>query len=484
MGIDAVCIHGHFYQPPREDPLSGLVPEEIGAEPFQNWNERIHAECYYPNMKLGNFERASFNIGPTLLSWMEKHDPITYRAIVQQERNNFNKYGIGNGMAQAYHHVILPLASKKDKITQVKWGIADFEHRFGHAPLGMWLPETGVDLETLAVLSDNNIKFTIIAPWQIELHDGYNYDQPYLIELPDNRDPMVVFPYHQDLSTLVSFDSNATRNADVFINEKLVPALDSNKANYTRFLLIASDGEVYGHHKSFREKFLSYMLNGALSKRGLSITYPGKWLLENQPKVYAKLNEYTSWSCHHGITRWMGECECSPGAAWKTPLRWAFDKLAAEINHQYELFIEDYTGDSWQLRDDYIYVLLGQLSLEELLSRFIENSINKKSIVKIAMLLKAQYECQRMFTSCAWFHNHFQRIEPQNNIAYAAQAIWLTKQVTGVDLQPKAIALLKKVKDQTTGLRGDIVFSERYYKTEAYSEKNPFHFNPSSSFST
>ncbi len=484
MGIDTICIHAHFYQPPREDPLSGLIPDEIGAEPYRNWNERIHEECYRPNAELGNFLKASFNIGPTLMRWMETFDPLTYHAIIEQEQNNFKKYGVGNGIAQAYNHVILPLASKRDKTTQIKWGVADFEYRFGHAPLGMWLPEAGVDLETLSILADNNIKFTILAPWQIELPEGSYYDQPYLINLPGSREPMIVFPYHRDLSTMVSFDSYTTRSGDHFIDQKLVPELNSKKVDYDRFLLIASDGEVYGHHKRFREKFLSYMLNGALPKRGLSATYPGLWLLNNQPKTYAKLNEYTSWSCHHGINRWMGECSCSPGAIWKTPLRWAFDKLAEEIDCQYKLFIKKFTDDIWQLRNDYIHVFLGQQTLADLIRNYVKQPIDKEDITKIGMLLAAQYERQRIFTSCAWFHDHFHRIEPQNNIAYAAQAIWLTNQVTGVDLQPKAMALLRKVKDQRTGLRGDTVFSERYRRIQDFSEENVAYFNPSSSFST
>jgi alpha-amylase/alpha-mannosidase (GH57 family) len=168
-----------FYQPPREDPLSGLIPDEIGAEPFQNWNERIHAECYQPNAALRNFEKISFNIGPTLFNWMQSYDPDTYQAIIAQERMMFEANGVGNGLAQPYNHVIMPLANKRDKITQIQWGIADFEYRFGHPPCGMWLPETAVDMETLTLLADHNINFTILAPWQVRLPEGYSTQQPY-----------------------------------------------------------------------------------------------------------------------------------------------------------------------------------------------------------------------------------------------------------------------------------------------------------------
>jgi len=484
MGLDAVCVHGHFYQPPREDPLSGLIPDEVGAEPYSNWNERIHAECYQPNAQLGNFEKLSFNIGPTLFKWMETYDPATLTAIIEQEQRTYAKNGVGNGLAQPYHHIILPLANKRDKITQIQWGIADFEHRFKHPPSGMWLPETAVDLETLAYLADNRIRFTILAPWQVELPKGQPEDQPFLVALPGKREPMVVFLYNRGLSTNISFEGDTTRNADHFLNDKILPVFASPNGQHNRLTLIASDGEVYGHHKSFRDKFLAHLLNGALSQSGLALTYPGLWLKDNPPKEYAKLVEFTSWSCHHGITRWMGECDCSPGAKWKAPLRWGLDKLAEEIDHQYQIFMRRYTRRYWQLRNAYIHVFLGEMDLGSLLRDYIDQSLSHEEIIRIGLLLAAQFERQRIFTSCGWFFDHFHRIEPQNNIAYAAQATWLTKKATGTDLKPKALALLVKVKDQRTGLHGDTVFAERYQRTEDFSEENVSYFNPSSSFST
>lgn len=484
MGLKAVCIHGHFYQPPREDPLSGLIPDEIGAEPYRNWNERIHAECYRPNAQLGNFEKISFNVGPTLFKWMEAYDRETYNAIITQENLNYKKYGVGNGLAQPYNHVILPLAKRRDKITQIQWGIADFEHRFGHKPAGMWLPETAVDIETLCYLADNHIHFTLLAPWQIEGHEKISGNQPYLVKLPGNREPMTVFLYERNLSSSVSFHSEATRNADAFIDGWLVPAFKSPNGHHDRLALIASDGELYGHHKSFREKFLSHLLNGGLRQRHFTITYPGLWLLNNQPDQFVKISEFTSWSCHHGIVRWLGECGCSPDAHWKAPLRWSLDKLAEEIDHQYQLFMSKYTERMWDLRNAYIRVFLGEIDLKELLKDFISQPLTEHEVNRVSMLLAAQYERQRMFTSCAWFFDQFHRIEPQNNIAYAAQAIWLTKMVTGVDLKPKAMALLRKVNDQRTGLRGDTVFGERFQRIVDFSEDSISYFNPSSNFST
>ena len=483
MGLNAVCVHGHFYQPPREDPLSGLIPYEKGAEPYYNWNERIHAECYRPNAFLGNFEKISFNIGPTLFGWMEFYDKKTYDAIIEQERRNYHRYGVGNGMAQAYNHVILPLANKQDKTTQIKWGIADFKHRFGHEPMGMWLPETAVDLETLVILSDNDIKFTILAPWQVKSDETIHADQPYLISLPGKRAPMIVFLYNQNLSTSVSFQSEATCNAEYFLDNWLLPELISGN-HHDQITLIASDGELYGHHKIFRDKFLAHILNGALKPKKLKITYPGLWLIDHPPQKFVKLNEDTSWSCHHGVTRWMGECSCTPGAVWKAPLRKGLNKIAEEIDLQYQKFISQYTQDAWELRDAYIHVFLGEITIINLLERFIKQPLTEQQIDEIGMMLAAQYEKQRIFTSCGWFFESFHRIEPQNNLAYTAQAVWLTEQVTCVDLKPLTLALLKQVRDPLTGLRGDTVFMEKYMRSQNFSEDKISYFNPSSSFSS
>ncbi|NLN69587.1 MAG: DUF3536 domain-containing protein [Chloroflexi bacterium] len=484
MGLNAVCIHGHFYQPPREDPLSGLIPDEIGAEPYHNWNERIHAECYQPNAELGNFEKISFNIGPTLFNWMETYDPSTYHAIIAQERRLFKEHGVGNALAQPYNHVILPLANRRDKITQIKWGIADFEHRFGHSPCGMWLPETAVDLETLTVLADHDIQFTILAPWQVVLPEGYLANQPYLVRLPGNRKPLIVFLYHQDLSTSISFISETTRNADAFVLEKVCPLFQPNNDRKNKITLIASDGEVYGHHKVFRDKFLAHLLNGALHTHNLELTYPGLWLQENKPEFFVDLVEHSSWSCLHGVVRWKDECGCTPGASWKAYLRLGLEEIAHEIDREYKNFMQAYTQQMWELRNDYIHVFLGQVELAELLNQYIKNPLTNDDFNKISMLLAAQYERQRIFTSCGWFFDHFHRIEPQNNIAYAAQAVWLTEKVTGCELRSKALMLLKKVKDERTGLRGDTIFAERCLRIQDFSEEKVSYFNPTSNFST
>ena len=484
MGLKSVCVHGHFYQPPREDPLSGLIPNEQGAQPYQNWNERILFECYKPNAILRNFEKISFNIGPTLFNWIKNNDPETYQSIVNQENLNYKQFGIGNAIAQAYHHVIMPLANKQDKITQIKWGIADFIHHFGHKPQGMWLPETAVDLETLSCLADNEIKFTILAPWQVEGFENLSLDQPYLVELPDNRDPIVVFLYNRELSTLVSFNSDATKNADHFIERWVAPLFSSPNGNLDKMTLIASDGELYGHHKIFRDKFLAHMLNGGLHQRNFEITYPGLWLADHKPQKYVKIIDATSWSCHHGVARWMDNCDCTPGAVWKSALRSALDRLSEAIDDVYKEWVSQITPQAWELRNQYIQVILKETELNHLVYDLTGKHFSLSQIKTLGILLAAQYERQRMFASCGWFFDHFHRIEPQNNVAYASQAVWLTKHATGIDLKPLALELLHHVRDDRTGLRGDTVFAERYQRTEDFIADKNCYFNASSSFST
>ncbi len=477
MGLNAVCVHGHFYQPPREDPLTGQIPEELGAQPFRNWNERIHAECYRANAGLGNFEKMSFNIGPTLLRWMEAFDPDTYQSIIAQENKTFQQYDVGNGMAQAYNHVILPLADQREKITQIKWGIADFKHRFGHKPAGMWLPETAVDLETLSILVDHGIRFTILAPWQVKGQHHHPPNQPYRVELPGDREPIAVFIYDRHLSTSVSFQSEATHNAERFVDHWISPSFFSAGQEAENLRLIASDGELYGHHKIFRDKFLSHLLNGALHQRDFDITYPGLWLREHPPEEIIEIHENTSWSCHHGICRWKADCGCTPGATWKAPLRNGLEELAKDIDQQYACFLRQYTDDPWALRDEYIHVLLNEECFDSWLRKFTHQNLSLDAIHQIRMLLTAQFERQRMFTSCGWFFSNFDRIEPKNNIAYTAQALWLTKQVTGKNLEEKAMDLLNKFTDQNSGLTGAEVFSRRFQRTQNFSDHNLAYFN-------
>jgi hypothetical protein len=452
------CVHGHFYQPPREDPITGDIPIEPGAAPYRNWNERIHDQCYRPNAMLGNFEHISFNIGPTLANWMAGYDPATLQSIIQQERRNLEYYGVGNGMAQPYNHTILPLATREDKVTQVCWGIANFEHYFGHKPVGMWLPETAVDEETLEVMVECGIQFTILAPWQTRIKH-LDINQPHWVSLPGGKQ-ITVFFYDQDLSTRISFDPGATINADNFVLETLLPKYqkDGYSANETQLIMIASDGELYGHHQPFRDQFLSYLTEGALHGRSINRTYPGRWMKENITKNKITIRPETSWSCSHGIQRWKGVCGCTPHGEWKAPFRQALDKLAQKLDEQYLSTLRHYLDDPMLLRHRYIDVIQNKLTLAALITELTGDRLDEAAISKARMLLDAQYERQRMFTSCGWFFDDFDRIEPKNNIAYAAQAVWLTYMATGIDLQSKVQEWLRPVKSWRTGLTAREVF--------------------------
>ncbi len=464
------CIHGHFYQPPREDAITGEIPAEKELSPFRNWNEKIHAECYKPNADLGNFERISFNIGPTLFHWMESYDPATYQTIIEQENNNYRKYGIGNAIAQPYNHAILPLAEYRDKLTQVRWGIADFQYRFGHRPDGMWLPETAVDDETLEVLADCGIKFTILAPWQAN-KKSLDTTQPYRVNLVDGKS-IVVFFYQMDISTRISFDPGATSNADRFLVEYLLPAYTNNKKE--ELIMAASDGELYGHHQKFRDKFLQRLIRGPVLDGRVQYTFPGLYLQQHPARLACKIEQRTSWSCHHGVSRWMEDCGCTPGSNWKAPLRNALNKIASLIDQSYENEISRITSDPWSLRDEYIQVMLGKMTIAEFGKKYTQIDPERGDNRWLKALMESQVARQKMFTSCGWFFDELGRIEPRNNIGYAAQSILLIENASKINLATQAGELIKDVSSTRFNINGQTIFQEYYERAK----KNlPDYFN-------
>lgn len=436
----ALCIHAHFYQPSREDPMTGTIPNECGAEPYSNWNEKINANCYLPNARLGNFEKISFNLGPTLTQWMEASAPETLHLIQTAEQKNRAQWQVDNALAQPYHHTILPLASRRDKVTQVRWGIANFEHLYGSAPQGMWLPETAVDLETLSVLAENNLRFTILAPWQAA--QSVDVTQPYRVELPGGRSISIFF-YHSGLSTCVSFDADSTTNADTFIQNCLTPSFLPNGND--QLLLLASDGELYGHHQPFRDKFLNYLLNGALHQADIEYTTPGRWLIDHPPLQTVQIRENTSWSCAEGIERWRGECGCTPHGGWKRPLREFMDAVAEEVDGQYLRVAGLWLRDPWQARDDFIRVILGDETYGKWQQEHRVKTLDQVESQVLHRLLLAQLERQRMYTSCGWFFEDFDRIEPRNNIRYATHALMLTESVCGQEIISHVRPLLRHI---------------------------------------
>ncbi len=464
-------IHTHFYQPPREDPLTGQIPVERGAYPYLNWNEKIYTECYQPNGDQGNFTKVSFNIGPTLFSWLDSQHPETYQKIIEADRLNVKKHGAGNAMAQSYNHTILPLASRRDKVTQVAWGIADYVHRFQRKPQGMWLPETAMDLETLEVLADFGIEFTILAPWQAD-DPAVDPSEPYLVSLGGKRN-IAVFFYHQELSTRISFDPWSTLNADQFAEFYLRPGFNQKKLQNRepQMLMLASDGELYGHHQPLRNYFLERLVDGAVKSLNMRSTYPAQWLKEQPARQSIRLRENTSWSCHHGLGRWLGECACTPDdGAWKVRLRRAFLQLAGALDGLYLEVTQPYFQDPWSLRDKYIHVILGEMSLDELIFSQAGQRLKTDVGLCVHQMLEAQRERQRMFTSCGWFFDTFDRIEPQNVVAYAAQAVLLAHQATGVDLTSALLEDLNLVVSEDTRRSAGQIFSHHLARARQKSQ--------------
>jgi len=449
-------IHGHFYQPPRVDPRTGQIPHEAGAQPFPNWTERIYHECYLPNAKIGNFEKISFNFGPTLTAWLAKHHPETLTEIVKQENKVFKTHGISNAMAQPYIHAIMPLISRREKETLVRWGIYEFKTRFGHPPQGMWLPETAVDLESLEVLADHGIQFTILAPWQAK-DPSLDITQPYRIRL-NNKKEITVFFYNSFLSSEISFNTSASMKADKFVSDWLVPQYKNMRRDRDQLSLIASDGELYGHHMPEREEFLAYLLDHSLNLADFQPIFPAQWLQHHPANQYTEINENTSWSCHHGIERWKKVCGDAPTAFWKAPLRRFLDRLALSLDDKYIEYTRSFIADPWSLRDAYIKVLLGSISVKDLVRNHTKQPIDENKIEMITRMLESQYERLRMHSSDAWFFFDFDGIEPMNGLKYAAHAVWLVKSVTGEDVSVNLLSELAKAVNVESELTGDTAF--------------------------
>ena len=395
-----ICIHGHFYQPPRENPWLEDIELQDSAYPYHDWNERINAECYAPNtvsrildgegriVKLpNNYAKISFNFGPTLLSWLQVKAPETYAAILAGDRMSQEHFsGHGSALAQAYNHLIMPLANRRDKYTQVLWGIRDFEYRFGRPPEGMWLPETAVDLETLDIMAELGLQFTILAPHQakrvrligqdvwVDVSRGtIDPTMPYEINLPSGR-RMALFFYDGSISRAVAFEGLLSRGEN--LAQRLAGAFSAD-SQLPQLVHIATDGETYGHHQRFGDMALAYALRSIETSGLARLTNYGEYLERHPPKNVAEIVENTSWSCAHGIERWRSDCGCSSGAhpgwrqAWRAPLRQAMDGLRDELAPAFEAQGGIYLRDPWAARDDYIDVVLdrSQPSTDAFLAR-------------------------------------------------------------------------------------------------------------------
>jgi alpha-amylase/alpha-mannosidase (GH57 family) len=472
-----ICIHGHFYQPPRENPWLGSIELQDSAYPYHDWNERIAVECYAPNMAsrilsaegriteiVNNYTKISFNFGPTLLAWMQLNAPDIYQSILEADRVTQKTFsGHGSALAQPYNHMILPLANRRDKYTQVLWGIRDFEHRFGRKPEGMWLPETAVDLETLEVLAESGIGFTILAPrqarrvrqlrsreWQDVSGEKIDPTMAYTLRLPSGRS-IAIFFYDDAIARAVAFGGLLSEGKQVA--QRLIGAF-SEACNRPQLVHIATDGETYGHHHRFGDMALAYALHCIESNNLAQITNYGEYLEKYPPTHEVEIVENTSWSCAHGVERWRSDCGCSSGGhpgwnqAWRAPLREALDWLRDTLCPKYEEKAGTLLKDSWAARDDYIAVILDRSpeSVEWFLSQHATRELNEAEKIAVLKLLELQHYAMLMYTSCGWFFDELSGIEAVQIIQYAGRALQLAEQVFGDAIEPRFLEILERAK--------------------------------------
>ncbi|MBI4577239.1 MAG: DUF3536 domain-containing protein [Planctomycetes bacterium] len=459
-----VCVHGHFYQPPRENPWLEAVEVQDSAYPYHDWNERITAECYAPNARarildpegriqaiVNNYSRMSFDFGPTLLSWLEVHAPETYRAVVEADAESRRRLGgRGSAMAQVYNHPILPLCDARDRRTQVRWGVADFRHRFGRAPEGMWLSETAVDLASLEALAAEGIRYTVLAPhqarrvrppgqpWRTLAPGAVDTTRPYRARLPSQRS-IDLFFYDGAASGSVAFEGLLRSGAEL-VRRLLASA---GEGPGPRLGHIAVDGETYGHHHRFGDMALAWALDRIERDGTARLTHYPAFLDAHPPEWEVEVAEGTSWSCAHGLERWRADCGCASGShpgwrqAWRGPLREALDWLRDRLAPLYEREAARHLRDPWEARDAYVGLVLDRS--DEALGRFLADHARGRpgedAAVQTLRLLEMERNALLMYTSCGWFFDDVSGIETAQVIAYAARAAQLAREACGVDLE-------------------------------------------------
>ena len=463
MSRGRLAIHAHFYQPSRLDPWTGRVPVEPSAAPFHDWNQRVAAECYRPNAERGTLGRISWNLGPTLASWLAGDDPATHARFVADS---------AAAIAQPYHHAILPLASAADRRTEIAWGIRDFELRFGRRPAGLWLPETAVDLATLREAARQGIGFTILAPWQAA-ESAIDTRLPYRIDLGGGRAIVAIF-YDAGLSASVSFEPEATADADRFARERVLPRLGGGPAPLDSPLaVIATDGELYGHHQQFRDLFLKRLAapDEAGPDRGFDVVTLDSVVAEAAAAeavaaesagpglAVTRISDRTSWSCHHGIARWSGECPDADDGRWKGPLRAALERVAGGIDAVTAAAFAELPGDSDPdaARDAYIEVIAGGVPSRDFAAgRWprAEDAARSRALD----LLEAQRWRLAMFASDGWFWDDPIRPETRQVLRAAARAVRMVDALAGTRLERSLLADLATFVSPSRGLDGAEIY--------------------------
>ncbi|GHT39731.1 glycoside hydrolase [Bacteroidia bacterium] len=503
-----LCIHGHFYQPPRENAWTGTIEIQESAAPYHDWNERITAECYAPNTNsrvlnadkdltalVNNYSNISFNFGPTLLSWMEEYQPEVYKAILNSDKESQKKFsGHGGAIAQVYNHIIMPLANDRDKETQIIWGIEDFKARFGRTPEGMWLAETACDTPTLELLSKYGIKFTILAPgqcckvrktgdekWIDTGRASVDPKKPYLCNLPSGKS-ITLFFYDGPVSQGIAF-ADTLKSGENFA-AKLLSAYTPGAEKETELMHIATDGETYGHHQKFADMALAYCLKYIEDNKLAKITVYGEFLEKNPPLWEAKIFENTSWSCFHGVERWRNDCGCCSGMhpgwnqKWRGPLRTALDFIRDEAAKTFENKGKEYFNSPWEARNAYVSVLLDRSknNIENFIDKHCTNA-GKQETVAALQLMEMQLNALYMYTSCGWFFDEISGIETVQVMQYAARVIELNKTLSTINLEPEFLARLLLAPSNLPGYANGANIYERFIKNSAFGpEKAAVHY--------
>lgn len=469
-----ICIHGHFYQPPRENPWTNEIEIQESASPFKNWNEKIWSECYKPNsqaeilddhgnvvMRVNNYESMNFNFGPTLLSWLRHKHPETYSLIIKADEISLKEHnGHGNAIAMCYNHIIMPLANYNDKVTQVKWGVEDFKYHFGRTPEGIWLPETACDQKTLEVLINEKISYTILDTSQaqkvrligsdkwIDVSDGrINPKIPYRYYSENSNDYIDLIFYDGNISRAVAFDDVLVSSQNLLTKIFEASDLSSDKP---QLISVATDGETFGHHKKHAERTLAYFMKVLVKENKLKIVNLGQYLAENKPmyEVQIKEGEGTSWSCPHGVARWKEDCGCGHIGSWKQtwrkPLRESMNWLRDELIKIYTNYGNNLFKDIWKARNDYIKIILdnSNSAKNEFFRLNASAKLTRKQKDLGTRLLEMQKYSMLMFTSCGWFFSEISGIETVKILQYAARAIEIASEISGINYENKFIEKL------------------------------------------
>ncbi|PLY07434.1 MAG: glycoside hydrolase [Desulfuromonas sp.] len=485
-----ICLHGHFYQPPRENPWLEEIEQQDSAYPAHDWNERISRECYEPNRAarilddeerithiINNYARMSFNVGPTLLSWMERHQPQTYAGILAADSESQRRFnGHGAAIAQGYGHLILPLASPQDRETQVIWGIHDFQHRFGRAPEGMWLPETAVDLATLDTLADAGIRFTLLAPHQArrirpigrerwsEVNDAsLDTRRPYLCRLPSGKS-ITLFFYDGGIAQEVAFGGLLNSGED-FVRRLIGNFSDSHRPELVH---IATDGETYGHHHRYGEMALAYAFATIEARELARLSIYGDFIDRFPAEYEVEIVENSSWSCAHGIERWRSDCGCRIGGekrqSWRTPLREAMNWLSERLANLYSKEMGALGADPRSARNAYISVVLdrSETQVRSFLAQQCGRELTSEESIKALRLLEMQRQAMQMFTSCGWFFDAVTGLESTQILTYAARALQFAEQLGTNGLEEGFRRELAAIEtDETTLPSGEDLYTER-----------------------